>query len=211
MKKAVVSILLFLMVFVAYTQEINHQNISQAVLNSLPEWLARIPVGDEISYGFQNREEFSRAVLGTPVEVFVLGKNFYTQTDREIQLTSIGEWRIPVVVDQKNCALVTVIKQNGEWKIVDFGAAGLAGELNNFGKQLTDEQFRKIKMIRIYQPLSDFLFYDDPLSNPDQIVLLPFRSASQYLESQDSQTKKTWTLSEVATILHKLISIQNQE
>ncbi|MEI7983572.1 MAG: hypothetical protein WCI71_18130 [Bacteroidota bacterium] len=211
MKKASLIFLLFLMVSAVYTQNKRNQEISRAVLPSLPKWLSVIPAGDETNYGFQNREEFSRADLGTPIEVFTLGDDFYTQTGQTTRLSSLGQWRIPVIVDQKNRAMVTVIKENSEWKIVDFGAAGLASELNDFENQLTAEQFQRLKMVRVYQPLSDFLFYNDPESNPDQIVLLPLLSASKYLENQGLQTKKTWTLEEVAKVLHRSISIQNQK
>jgi hypothetical protein len=211
MKKTNLIFLLFLMVSAVYAQNISHQDISRAVLNTLPKWLSVIPAGDETNYGFQNREEFSRAGLGTPIEEFAMGNDFNTQKGQAARMLPLGQWRIPVIVDQKNRAMVTVIKENSEWKIVDFGAAGLASELNDFENQLTAEQFQRLKMVRVYQPLTDFLFYDDPESNPDQIVLLPLLSASKYLESQGLQTKKTWTLEEVVKVLHKSVSNQNQK
>jgi len=211
MKKTGFILLLLLMTSAAYTQGNSHQDISKSVLSSLPEWLSSIPAGDETSYGFQNREEFSRAVLGTPIEIFALDDDSFTHTGKATPLVSIGEWIIPVIVDQKIRALVTVVKQNGEWRIVTFGAATLASEFNNFENQLTAEQFAHIKMVRVYQPLSNFLFYDDPASNPDQLILLPLRSAAMYLGSQGSPAKKTWTLSEVIRTVHESISIQNQQ
>jgi hypothetical protein len=211
MKKASLIFLLFLMVSAAYTQDKSHQNISQAVLNSLPEWLSSIPAGDETSYGFQNREEFSRAGLGAPIEIFSLAEDAFTQTGKATMLVPIGEWRIPVIVDHKIRALVTVVSQAGEWRIVMFGASTLAREFNEVEKQLTAEQFARLKLVRIYQPLSNFLFYDDPATNPDQLILLPLRSASIYLERQGSPAKKAFTLTEVIKTAHESYSTQNQE
>ena len=144
--------------------------------------MEKIPSGDEANFGFQNREEFSRASLGTPIRMFTLSDDLSGPDGKAKYMKPNGEWRIPVIVDEKNRALVTVMKHDHQWSIVDFGAAGLASELNDFKSQLTAEQFRDIKMLRVYQLESDFLFYDDPLSSADEIVLVPMQSASQYLD-----------------------------
>ncbi len=107
--------------------------------------------------------------------------------------------------------MVTVVKQSNAWEIVDFSSAGLAGELNKIKKQLTGDQFRRIKIFRLYQPLSTFLFYDDPAPGPDQIVLLPLLSAADYLESQGLPATKIWTLGEVVKLVRATGSVQNQE
>ncbi len=133
--------------------------------------MSSIPAGDETSYGFQYREEFLRAGLGTPIEIFALEDDSFTQTGKTTRLAPIGEWRIPVIADHEIRALVTVVNQNNEWRIVDFGAAGLASKFNHFEHQLTAEQFARIKMVRIYQPLSDLLFYDDPASITTKLIL----------------------------------------
>jgi len=210
-KKVGFILLLLLMTLAAYPQQNSNQNISQAVLNSLPDWLEKIPAGSESNYGFQSRDEFSRAGLGDPIGIFDLGDEFYTQTDQAPRLASTGEWRIPVTVDQKIRAMVTVAKQNNSWVIVDFGATGLAEGINNYESKLTADQFRRIKILYLYQPLSKFLFYDDPASGPDQIVLLPLRSAVDYLESQGLQTTKTLTLGEVVKIVRASVALQNQD
>ncbi|MEI7500847.1 MAG: T9SS type A sorting domain-containing protein [Bacteroidota bacterium] len=193
MKKTGFIILMFLVFSYAYSQETANQDISLAVRNSLLQWLEKIPSGDETNYGFQNREEFSQATLGTPIQVFDMGIDPSGQSGKVKYMEPAGEWRIPVIVDQKNRAVATVIKQNNVWEIVDFGASGLARELNDVKSHLTAEQFRKIKLFRTYQPLSNFLFYDDPASNPDLIVFLPLLSASDYFDSQGLQTTKTFT------------------
>jgi len=211
MKKTGFIILLFILVSSVYSQKEANQNISLAVQTSLLQWLEKIPSGEETNYGFQNREEFSQASLGTPIQVFNMGNDLSWQSGKVNYLEPAGEWRIPVIIDQKNRAVVTVIKQNNDWEIVDFGAAGLAGELNDVKSHLTAEQFSRIKIFRLYQPLSNFLFYDDPASNPDQIILIPLLSASDYLESQGLQTTKTWTLGEVVKIVRGSVSLQNQE
>jgi hypothetical protein len=204
-------LLLLLLTSAAYPQENSRRNISQAVMNSLPEWLEKIPAGSETNYGFQSRDEFSRAGLGDPIEVFDLGDEFYTQKDQAPRMVPTGEWRIPVTVDQKIRAMVTVVEQNSTWEIVDFGATGLAEGLSNYANKLPVDQFRRIKILTLYQPLTKFLFYDDPASGPDQIVLLPLLAAVDYFEKQGLQPTKTRTLGEVAKIVRATDSLQNQD
>ncbi len=211
MKKASFIIVLFILVSCAYAQETANQNISFAVKNSLLQWLEKIPSGDEANYGFQNREEFSRAGLGSPIQMFKLNDILYGSDGKVNPMKPTGEWKIPVTVDEQNRALVTVMKRDLEWSIVDLGAAGLARELNDFKSKLTAEQFRDIKMLRVYQVESDFLFYDAPSSSADEIVLVPMQSASHYLEGMTGRTKKTLTLEEVTKFVSESILLNHQD
>ncbi|MCX6227270.1 MAG: hypothetical protein NTV01_21415, partial [Bacteroidia bacterium] len=68
-------------------------------------------------YGFLNRKEFEKVSFGAPIPV-------YTLKDSTVVFTST--WRVPVVIDKEYRSLLTVIRENGIFKAVDFGATELA-------------------------------------------------------------------------------------
>jgi len=210
MKKTSLLLLLFFLILQGYSQENAIQNLPAAVSGSLTEWLEKIPAGREALYGFQNRSDFSRASLGVPVQVFTLDDAFFTQPGAAPSLKSIGEWRIPVIVDRQNCALVTVVKINNDWKIVDLGAHVLALELAAMQERFTPAQFAEIKLFRVYPLQSDFLFYADPQAAPGQIELLPLHSATLNIDRLNETPVKTRNLDEVAGMIRETLSTNNQ-
>jgi len=210
MKKMSLLLLLIFLMLQGYPQENTIQNLPAAVSGSLTEWLEKIPAGREAQYGFRNRSDFSRASLGVPVQVFTLDDAFFTQPGTSPTLKSTGEWRIPVIVDGKNCALVTVVKINGDWKIVDLGAHVLAQELAAMQERFTPAQFSVIKLFRVYPLQSDFLFYADPMAAPGQVTLLPLHSATLNIERLNESPVKTRNLDEVAGMIRETLSANNQ-
>lgn len=207
MKRLSMILLILISVLNVYSQDLSTQNMIPAVSKDLPSWLQKIPAGNEMLYGFQNRDEFSRASLGTPYPVFTLSEEFFTQPNPAFFLKSSTEWRIPVTVDQENRALVTIIQNNGEWKIVDIGASVLAREIGSYEKKLSGKQSGKLKIFRVYQIQSDFLFYDDPVSMPEKIYLIPLHSACLNLDGLNVKTDKQWTLSEVSGMIRESLSV----
>ncbi|MCK9220710.1 MAG: hypothetical protein PHF97_12300 [Bacteroidales bacterium] len=206
MKKTSLFFLLFFLILQGYPQESTIQNLPAAVSGTLTEWLEKIPAGSEGLYGFQNRSDFSRASLGVPVQVFTLNDDFFTHPGTQPSLKSTGEWRIPVVIDHENCALVTVVKINSDWKIVDLGAHLLAQELAAMQAHFTPAQFNEIKLFRVYPLQSDFLFYADPLAVPCHIALLPLHSATLNIDRLNETPVKTRTLDEVAGMIRETLS-----
>ena len=57
----------------------------------------------------------------------------------EIVFTDVNEWRVPLLVDGKYVALVTVHIKEGKGEVVDFGASGLASYLQKFEAQFKGE------------------------------------------------------------------------
>ncbi len=207
MKKSSLILLSFFFILNAYTQDLSTQNMILSANKDLLSWLAKIPSGFERYYGFQSRNEFSQAETGIPVQVYTLTEEFFTQPDPVRYLKPSEEWRIPVLLDQQYCALVTVIKQNGEWKIVDLGASVLAREIGNYRQHASVETQDVLKILRVYQTQSDFLFSGDPYASPDKIMLFPLSSAYFNLPGLDRKTNDGLTLSELAVMIRTALSL----
>ena len=179
MKKLILLLIIPCMIVTgSKAQTPDRQEMMKDAMNQLQAWLKKIPGGNEQKYGFNNRDEFSLATLGKPCQVFSLTGDFFKE---EIQpgknyLETTGEWRIPVMVNQENRAVITLLKKKNKWKIVSLGARVLARELQEFEKYPELSKNNDLRLLRIYQLQSDFLFADDPLSSME-ITVYPMHSA----------------------------------
>ena len=180
MKKTLTLLFILCMIFTgSIAQTINQQQMIKEAMNDLQLWLQKIPGGNESGYGFTNRDEFSLATLGKPFEVFTLTTDFFKE---EIQpgknyLETTGEWRIPVMVNQENRAVITIFKKENKWEIVELGARVLARELQEFERVPELAKNDGLRILRVYQLQSDFLFAEDPSLSPGEITVFPMHSA----------------------------------
>ncbi|MFI5252822.1 MAG: hypothetical protein ACHQQQ_10365 [Bacteroidota bacterium] len=166
--------------------------------------LDKIPAGSETNYGFNNRGEFSKVTVGAPFQVYTIvseslkgklssSKNYFVPID---------EWRIPLVVDGQNRALLTAAPMNGEWKIVDFGAAGLASEIGEFDSKhpAVASTQRKI-LLRIYPLQIDFLLYQSETAGLPQQTIYPLQSAARMLKSSVKAGKSVLMLNDILPVI----------
>jgi hypothetical protein len=167
--------------------------------------LQKIPPGQENLYGFNNRNEFSLSELGNPYAVYTLSSDFFNHIESGNFLEHTGEWRVPVVVNNQDRALLTVIRENGNWKIVDFGASLLARELqkiNQAQKSGNDD----LKILRVFQLQSDFLLLDDAALPAYEIHVIPLHSAYLNLEKLNSDNGETYKLSDMLSLIREALS-----
>lgn len=100
------------------------------------------------NYGINNKTEIKESSIGNPIAVFTFESD---------SLKFTNTWRIPLIIDNEFRALFTLYKNSdNEYKVVDFGAASLAKEFFNFGKE---SDFSAI--IRVYQLRKDFFMFTD--------------------------------------------------
>jgi len=188
-------------------QTADRQVMMKEAMNDLQVWLMKIPGGNEPGYGFKNRDEFSLATLGKPYQVFTLSRDFFYE---EIQpgknyLEETGEWRIPVMVDQENRAVITVFKKENQWKIVELGARVLAREFQEFEKYPELSKADNLRLLRVFQLQSDFLFSGDPSSTSGEIIVFPMRSAFMNIAKIKEGTKIKYNLDELLSDIKESI------
>jgi hypothetical protein len=180
MKKFLLLLFILCMIVMgSIAQTDNRQKMIKEAMNELQLWLKKIPGGNEAGYGFTNRDEFSMATLGKPYQVFALTSDFFKEEIKpgKNYLEATGEWRIPVMVNQENRAVITVLNKKNKWKIVGLGARVLARELQEFERYPELTQNNGLRLLRVYQLQSDFLFADDPSLSSVKINVYPMHSA----------------------------------
>jgi hypothetical protein len=153
---------------------------AQAQLKAL---LDSIPQGMEENYGFATRDDFANAQLVQPYEMFAV--------DGTGSIAALDVWRVPIVVANRFCALITVSKSGDSYAIAAIGAAPLANELGQMESYTTSGQVvrttRHKSILRAVNHGADFVVYDlDPRQavNTNQLRVRPLRSAMSSLFSK---------------------------
>ncbi len=113
----------------AQSNGINPRTAVEAQANlDVQSYLQLIPQGQEQEYGFDNRADFSKVSIGESYAMY-----FAERKEGKINLLPTRTYRVPVKVNGKSVALLTVkYNENGTAEIVDFGANKLAQKLDAF-------------------------------------------------------------------------------
>jgi hypothetical protein len=156
----------------------------------LPMILEKIPVNYELLYGFRNRDEFQEAYAGIPFNYFS-----YNDSVMEKSLAAV----IPVLVGNEYRALVSLDYVRDTLHIVDFGAKGLAKEIQEVISNNNSMSF--IGLLRIYRVNIDFAI----LTQSREYMFFPLTSAKSYLRSKGIPvTYEYYNQNQVLTLLSKI-------
>lgn len=168
--------------------------VIKAAQDNLASSLAKIPAGQEKSFGFTSRDEFVNASVGKPYRVITFHKDFYNDEvtlDKNNSIVTQNEWRVPVTVNGKNRLLLTVTGIGDEYKVVDVGGAGLAKELEQ--KTIVGNNYF---LLRIYPLSADFVAVSNSASL-EQAQFIPLTSALSAFEFLKAIDKSSWLLDEL--------------
>jgi hypothetical protein len=176
-------------------------NSQQAMLSYagkvLPGVLTQIPVDLEKNYGFFSRDEFIEARLGIPYQEFSLESEGPT-----------GIWRIPVTVNGENRALLTLMKQDGKWAFMGFGAAVLAKELGKKEKAYLGGSPLSGRIVRDFSRQCDYVQLNpEGILGPDT-VLTPLTSAYRHMPGIAGLSSGGTTLDKIKQLRIRLMKAQ---
>ncbi len=136
----------------------------------LPRILEHIPADREANYGFNNRDEFKRAGLGIPYQEFSLDDEAPT-----------GYWRVPVIVDGENRALLRLKEIDGQWTFYGFGAARLAMELGFFENSIAKSKPTWGRIVRDFKMQCDYVQFEPKDLFKLDGSIYPMESAAKFL------------------------------
>ena len=104
---------------------------TEAAIANASSFLQLIPEGQEKDYGFESRTDFSKVKIEEPFQTFYMN---YKQN--QLGFVEGNEWRVPLSINGKYVALLTVVVSEGHAEAVDFGASTLAKKLQELEVQL---------------------------------------------------------------------------
>ncbi|HRY31653.1 MAG TPA: hypothetical protein P5531_01655 [Bacteroidales bacterium] len=159
MKKIILIIVIIWVSFLsASAQDLELTGVIAAAKAGSLEYLQKIPVNQEPSYGFSSRAEFASITIGKPYQILTLSKEFFADTvmPDEKYIISTGEWLVPLLINGEYRILLTVCMINGQFEVVALGGAVLAKTLENF-ENLHHSYSESGMLLRVYQMSSDFV------------------------------------------------------
>ncbi|OPZ96856.1 MAG: hypothetical protein BWY70_01645 [Bacteroidetes bacterium ADurb.Bin408] len=174
------------------------QLVRDAAQAELSEWLNQIPSGDEMSYGFYNREEFADAFSGVLYKVYLINAK---EDVNDLKMFTYNEYRIPVVVKGSYRALLTVSKRDDEWHIIDFGAVKLAREIGEKINGFEPASMYEGVFLRIYGPNCDFIALKNEDDDVEKCSFIPLQSAVDFIQNQQLELKETYDLTSIFSLI----------
>ncbi len=143
--------------------------VVKAAQAGLQSWLDALPVDELNLYGFASTDELGIAQLGDPIEIVTMTpddlKAASDSNADKLSPRALAQWYVPIIVDGRYRALLSVDRTGGAWEVVGLSAAQLARELEQVTQQLPAEASRDglsgleaPKLLRIFQARADLLY-----------------------------------------------------
>lgn len=189
MKKNVTLLLMLCMSLYSFSQ---NKSISEFTANHLQSFLQELPSSVLKGHGFNSKNEFLKAKVGTAYQVMSIQKDG--------SLLPTGFHQIVLTVDGENRNIVTVGEIDGKLDIQGIGYAPLSNELQNIETSSRKNKQSHAFMINDYYNQATYVTYSENLNNVD---LIPLASANSFLgEKLNERIKSTYKLSEIAEIMN---------
>lgn len=201
-----------LVVFAICSFSFSFPDNSDAIVKQIAEVnlktsLEKIPVGQELNFGFANRAEFNSAQVGNPYRMITFTNEFYQDTkltDKNYFLVQ-PEWRVPVSVYGVNRVLLTVFKQDSSLSVVDIGGAVLSKELQE-KTPATVAGFNYL--LRIYPLTMDLIVSTKPNQSLEEGLYIPLQSAKSAIKVLNE--KPTFTFEEILKLVKEKLAEQSK-
>lgn len=150
------------------------QAMKQYASTNLVDILNNIPQGEEDNYGFQNRNELTQASLGLPYQEYDMDKEQPT-----------GYWRVPVMVDGENRALLRLKNTAEGWAFSGLGGADLARNLEDHENNMVIEgkTLSSGRIVRDFSMRCDYVQFNQQLDGKLAGTVYPLPSASGFVSS----------------------------
>jgi len=194
-----ITLILFLTASSLTAQSLNRQ-IKDAAQAELTGWLEQIPSGDEMSYGFYNRDEFADAYTGIVYKVYLINAK---PDATDFSIFTYNEFRLPVLVKGSYRALLTVSKRDHEWHIVDMGAVKLAKEIGEKIKSFEPPYGHEGVFLRIYGPNIDFVALKKEDDEVESCSFIPLQSAADFIGKLQPEIKETYDLTAIYSLIRE--------
>jgi len=159
-------------------------SIISIVQSNLAQVLTRIPIGNEIYFGFTKRAEFQQCTSGKPIRVLSLNSKG--------NLIKLNQWRVPIILNGDYKVLFTIQKIRKTFEIVDIGGTKLAEEIQLVNKSNTIEN-----LIRLYNLHIDFVSDDTIFEMDSNTQIHPLQSAKSWI----GVGKDTYTIEELKELI----------
>jgi len=178
--------------------------VMQAAEAQLPVFIARIPGGQEASYGFTSEDNMEQCTIGKPYRTLVFTSEFYTtKLEDDVNYLSIkNEWLVPVTITGQNRVLLTVAGNPGNFSVSGMKWVALAKELQqkSTGLNTSDTWY----LLQVTPLSADFVVTEHDNSFVEA-QFIPLASAVSAIPTLGKNKKATYTLEEVQQMIKDVV------
>lgn len=131
----------------------------------------------EMPLSLYSMADLKRATIAYGFEVFTINPKDILDGRQDLKdvVQGSGIWRFMIKVDQTPVGLMTVEYAQGKWQATEFGAAGLAKDLDEQMGMYGNASRNNMKFVRIYQAQADFMLVSKP--SEGKVQFAPLNSA----------------------------------
>lgn len=154
--------------------------IMKAAEGQLDIFLAKIPPGDEVAYGFADAQEMENCTIGKPFRILEFSNDFFQQPVNldNSHIVFRNEWRVPVMSSGKSRVLLKMTGTPGNYLVTGMGNPDLARELQLRTNAVNAED--NYYLLRIFPLLAEFFVHEGTNSLADA-EFIPLASAREAL------------------------------
>lgn len=148
--------------------------------------LNRLKTGSEKKFGFQNRKEFSEAIIGEPYQVYIFSEKFLQQGIYSTQNSVNKTVRIiyPVILKGDYIGLLYGITKNGNVEIESFNHPKIANELKKIETIVSSNNPINSKVLLFHPNIRfEFSSYNGELDNVGNGKFIPLLSARRVMKN----------------------------
>lgn len=152
-------------------------------------------------YGFRRSDDLSKIQLGELIQTVEMEDGFYDDENESDSycMQDVEEYRIPLMTDDTIRAFAIVVPQNGQWKVVDFGASGFAQRVDGCYRSCGVRKGHKVKLLRDYNSFTDYI----GLSEDDYVVVESMETYKSKADKSNGHKPQHYSKNEVKHELHK--------
>lgn len=106
-------------------------------------FLEKIPPGSEAEFGFENREDFAKAIIQDAYNVLLPNADFYSDEFLDSAKTytyNSKYWEIPISVDGNNCCFLIGMFINDEFKVFTISGKSVTRSITFLNAQKEEEK-----------------------------------------------------------------------
>lgn len=152
-------------------------------------------------YGFRSDDDLSLVQFGEPIQSVEMESGFYEDENAtgDYCMQDVEEYRIPLMTEDTIRAFAIVVPQNGQWKVVDFGASGFAQRVDGCYRSCGVKKNHKVKLLRDYNSFTDYI----GLSEDDYVVVESMETYKSKADKSNGHKLQHYSKNEVKHELHK--------
>ena len=197
-------LLLSMKVMFGYSQDTSlpTDSLMKIANNGSEKYLNMVRNGNVTHFGFNTVNDLDHIELGSPIQTFLFSRSFYKDSvlKNDDYIVPIGEYRIPLVVNDTIRSFLTIGKLHNQWKVVGIGGNILANQLMQCIQKNKLDRKKRIILLSETATQSDYLIsgYFEKTGAPAYFPVVPSTG-----DTNNDMPDRKMTKEEILPLIHQ--------